>query len=206
MSTSFISLSKPSAGTVQTGMRTWVFRLLALAGGALFIVSWLIPWWRANIQEAGMYVQIRPWGLEHTLGSYVQYMGGDPSMPPFFAPLMWAYLVVAIAVLLVSLFVKEMTLKVGKWAFPLPSFLVFAVGVSYIIFVVVCAGYAYIRTSEFGVALVGVSYIVIGEFELGTEAISGFQPGYYLACVVGPVLAVLGLLRNKIVGKPKLAV
>jgi len=203
MSSSFISISKPAAGSAATGMRVWLFHVLVLVAAALFVVSWVIPWWRSNIQEAGMFVQIRPWGLEHTLGNYVEYMGGDPRMPGFFAPLMWAYLVLAIAALLVSLFLKERTIKIGKFAFSLPQFLVFAVGASYIIFALVFLVYAYIRVSALGVEFLGISYVTIPEFHLGAESISDFEPGFKVACVVGPLCVVLALLRDKIIGKPK---
>ncbi len=125
-------------------------------------------------------------------------------MPGFFAPLMWAYLVVAVAVLLVSLFLKERTLKVKNFAFSLPRFLVFAVGASYIIFALVFLVYAYIRVSTLGVEFLGISYVTIPEFHLGAESISDFEPGFKVACFVGPLCVVLALLRDKIIGKPKL--
>jgi hypothetical protein len=194
--------------------KVWLFRALVLVAGGLMLFSWLQIWWRADIQEAAMYVNIRPWGLEHTLGSYVQYLGTDPSMPAFFAPLMWGYLGICLVVLLVGMFVKDMTVKLGKlgsllpkWLMrlPLPVWLVGGVGVSYIVFAVTCAIVAYVRTSEFGMSLIGETYLVIGDFELGTLAIAGFQWGFWLACAVGPLLVVLALLRSKIIGKPALS-
>jgi hypothetical protein len=185
-----------------------------LAAAVLFVLSWLQPFWRSNIQESGMFVQIRPYGLEHNLGNYVQYMGGDPRMPGFFAPLMWAYLIIALAVLLVGIFVKDIPVRLGKlgsrlprWLMrlSLPQWLIGGVGVSYIVFVLVFLVYAYIRVSAIGVQFVGESYITIPEFELGAEAISAFEPGFWLACVVGPSLLALGLLRNKIIGNPKVS-
>jgi hypothetical protein len=192
------------------GLRDWLYRVLILVCGGLMLLSWLQPWWRSDIQEAGMYVQIRPWGLENTLGSYIQYLGSDPNMPAFFAPLMWGYLGIALVVLLIGMFVKDLAVNLGKlgtwlprWLMklPLPVWLIGGVGVSFIVFVVTCASIAYFRTSEFGINLIGQSYITIGDFELGTLAISGFQWGYFLACFVGPALVVLSLLRSKIIGK-----
>jgi hypothetical protein len=184
--------------------RVWLFRILILATVALFLVSWLIPWWRSNIQEAGMFVQIRPWGLEHNLGSYTQYMGGDASMPVFFAPLMWLYLVLAIGALLAAAFMKDRIVEVLE-AFDLsvPQTLIVLVGLSYIVFVLVFLIYAKMRTGSFGVEFMGISYITIEGFHLGAEAISRLQPGFYLACVVGPLCLVLALLRGAILGKAK---
>jgi hypothetical protein len=135
-------------------------------------------------------------------------------MPAFFAPLMWVYLGLAIALLFVGMFVKDITVKLGKlgarlprWLMrlPLPQWLILGVGVSYVVFVVTCAIVAYVRTAEFGMLLIGETYLVIGDFELGTLAIAGFQWGYWLACAVGPALVVLALARNKITGKPVLS-
>jgi hypothetical protein len=191
--------------------KAWVFRLLVLIAGGLMLFSWLQVWWRADIQEAGMYVNIRPWGLEHTLGSYVQYLGADPSMPAFFAPLMWAYLGICLILLVVSMFAKDVRVSVGKlnvivprWLkrLPLPQWLIGGVGVSYIVFAVTCAIVAYVRTAEFGMSLIGETYLVIGDFELGTLAIAGFQWGYWLACAVGPALVILALLRSRMTGTP----
>ncbi len=203
MSSSFISVSKPIASPAATGMRVWLFRVLILAAAALFVVSWIIPWWRCNIQESGLFVQIRPWGLEHNLGNFVIYMGGDPSMPGFFAPLMWTYLVIAVGALLASLFLKERTLTIKKSTFSLPQFMIFLVGLSYIVFVLVFLGYAYFRVSALGVEFLGISYVTIPEFHLGAESISDFEPGFKVACFVGPLCVVLALLRNKIMGLPK---
>jgi hypothetical protein len=193
--------------------KVWLFRVLLLVAAGLMLLSWLQVWWRADIQEAAMYVNIRPWGLEHTLGSYIQYLGSDPSLPAFFAPLMWAYLGICLVLLLVSMFIKDIPVKLGKlgsilpkWlmGLPLPQWLIGGVGVSYVVFVITCALVAYIRVSEFDMALIGETYLVIGHFELGTLAISGFQWGFWLACAVGPLLIVLGLLRGKIIGRPAL--
>ncbi len=203
MSSSLISISKPVASPTTTGVRVWLFRVLVLAAAALFVVSWLIPWWRCNIQESGLFVQIRPWGLEHNLGNFVMYMGGDPSMPGFFAPLMWAYLVIAIGALLVSLFLKERTLTIKKRQFSLPRFIVFLVGLSYIVFVLVFLAYAYLRVSALGSEFIGIGYVTIPEFHLGAESISDLEPGFKVACFVGPLLVVLALLRNKILGPAK---
>ena len=180
--------------------RVWLFRVLVLVAAGLFLVSWLIPWWRSNIQEAGLFVQIRPWGLEHNLGYYMQYMGDDPSMPAFFAPLMWLYLALAIAALLFSMFVEGRTVRLGTFELSLPQVLVAGVGLSYIFVAVVFVIYAYMRMAALDILFVGTSYIVIEDFGLGAEAISDLEPGFWLACVVGPLCVVLALLRNIIVG------
>lgn len=187
--------------------RVWLFRVLVLVAAGLFLVSWLIPWWRSNIQEVGLFVQIRPWGLEHNLGYYMQYMGDDPSMPAFFTPLMWLYLALAMAALLFSMFVEGRTVRLGTFELSLPQVLIAGVGLSYIFVAVVFVIYAYMRMAALDIMFVGTSYIVIEDFGLGAEAISDLEPGFWLACAVGPLCVVLALLRNIIIGsKHKLVV
>jgi hypothetical protein len=183
--------------------RVWIYRVLILASIALFITSWLIPWWRSNIQEAGMFTQIRPWGLEHNLGSYTEYMGGDPSLPFIFTILMWLYLALAIGALLLGAFMRERSLSIYPFDFSVPQWLIAAGGISYIVFILVFLVVAYVRTAGFGVVLKGVTYIVVPEFHLGAEAISDFEPGFYLACITGPLLVVLAALRGMVIGRPK---
>lgn len=195
-----VSVSK-SATTSSS--RLWSFRALTVAGGGLLLLSWFLPWWRAVILELQRYVVIRPWGLEHNLGDFADYIK-TATLPSWFAPLMWAYLGVSIVVLLFSLFAPEKRLRLGKFSLSLPQILVAGIGVSYIVVVLVAAVYASIRVDEFWhIKLIGKTYVQVGEIERSYVE-TGFELGYWLACTVGLLLLVLGLLRNKIVGEPKL--
>ena len=106
--------------------------------------------------------------------------------------------------LLVSMFITNKAFKVMGIKFRLPALIVGLVGFSYIVVVVTCFVIAKIRTGEYfgGVNLIGYTYIDLGEpYMSGADA--GFLPGYWLACLVGPLLVVLAFLRSKIVGAPK---
>jgi hypothetical protein len=166
------------------------------------LLSWSTPWWRAVILEIDRYIQIRPWGLEHNLGDFAGYIAGA-EMPAWFAPFMWTYLGICVLLLLASLFAKEKGIRFGKFELSLPQALIMGVGLSYIVVVVVAAVYASIRLGDYwDVKLIGRTYVQIGDVE-HSYVETGFLFGYWLACAVGPLCVVLGLLRNKIIGNPK---
>lgn len=199
-STSIHRTAGVSRRASATGSKIWLFRALTVAATGLLLVSWFMPWWRAVILELDRFVEIRPWGLEHNLGDLAPYIK-TALMPTWFAPFMWAYLGVGVMVLLLSLFMPERVLRVGKYAFSLPQLLIAGVGISYIVVVVVAVVYASIRVDEFWhLKLIGHTLVEAGEIEK-SYVDSGLLPGYWLACVVGPLCVVLGLLRNKILGK-----
>jgi hypothetical protein len=193
------TVSKPAA---TSSARPWLFRGLVLAGGAVMFVSWIMPWWRAYITQLDRWVAIRPWGLEHNLGDLAGYIK-DAAMPTWFAPVMWAYLGISLAVLLFSLFAPERKVRLLKFEFSLPQLLIIGVGISYIVCVVVAFVYASMRMDSFWhLKMIGKTYVELGEIEKGYVD-SNLLTGYWLAAVAGPVLLVLGLLRSKIVGTPK---
>lgn len=194
-----VTASKPATAS---GHGVWVFRVLVIAAGAGMFVSWIMPWWRAFIEQLDRWVAIRPWGLEHNLGDFADYIKGAV-MPTWFAPLMWAYFGISIALLLFGLFAPEKSLRFGKFELSLPQLLVLGVGLSYVVCVIVAFVYASMRMNDFWhLKLIGRTYVEVGEIEKGyVEA--NLLTGYWLACVAGPALVILGLLRSKIVGKPK---
>ncbi len=193
------TVSQPATAS---GLRPWIFRVLVVAGGAAMFISWIMPWWRAYITQLDRWVAIRPWGLEHNLGDFADYIKGA-DMPSWFGPLMWAYFVISLALLLYSLFAPGKAIRLGRFEMTLPQLLVAGVGLAYIICVVVAFVYASIRMDSFWhLKMIGETYVELGEVEKGYVE-SNLLNGYYLACVAGPVLLIVGLLRNVIVGKPR---
>jgi hypothetical protein len=116
---------------------------------------------------------------------------------------MWTFLAVCLLALILGLVVKDKTLSIGKFQLSLPQVLIAGVGLSYIVAVVVAVIYASIRLQGFyNTPLIGVSYIQL-EADAGTGVESNLQLGYWLACAVGPILLLLGLLRPIIIGTHK---
>jgi hypothetical protein len=184
--------------------RVWLFRGLVSVAAGLMVVSWLLPWWRADITAVQDYwVQIRPWGLDVNLKGYEAFITGS-GMPVWFAPFAWTYFGTCIAALLYGSWLGEKELRIGKFSFTWAQLLIGGVGLSYIVCVVLAVIIAILRMKDyFDIKFVGSTFIAIGTFsESWVEA--GLLFGYWLACTVGPLCVVLALIRNKIIGKPKL--
>jgi hypothetical protein len=187
--------------------RVWLFRLFVLAALGLLLLSWFMPWWSINVYEIGPdAVVIRPWGLEANLRPSEAALIEGADMPPWFAPFVFAYLGAAVLALLVGMFVTNKQFQLASIKFRLPALIVGLVGLSYIVVVATCFVVAKMRTGDYfgGINLIGYTLIDLGEpYVSGAEAY--FLTGYWLACAVGPLLVILALLRNKIIGEPKSA-
>jgi hypothetical protein len=168
----------------------------------LIVLGWFLHWWNANIVMIDSNVWIRPWGLESDLG----FLGAeswikDAEMPAFFAPLMWAFFALSLLALAISLFVKDKQIGFGKLKLSLPQFLIIGVGIAFIIVVIIALVYMSIQMSDwYGMKLIGTVHMDLGEPFI-SNVICELLPGFWITCAVGPLLVVLGLLRNKITGK-----
>jgi hypothetical protein len=66
---------------------------------------------------------------------------------------------------------------------------------------VVCIVVIAIRAQGFcGASVMGSVYVAMSDHEY-SNADTRWLTGYWLACVVGPLLLALGLLRDKIIGR-----
>jgi hypothetical protein len=189
----------------MSAFRVWFFRVLIAASIALMIVGWIMDWWACQVFEIGTMdvVVIHPWGLwmnEDEIGLFTSRLAGA-DMPGWFGPIMWGYLCICIALLLFSMFAREKKVNLfGKVKINLPSLILICVGLSYILVVIIALVFAAIRTGDFfGLHLIGYTMIDAGE-PLISGAEANFKLGYWLSCAVGPVLIILALLRNKIIG------
>jgi hypothetical protein len=189
--------------------RVWIFSILTLAGAGMFLYTWFQPWWTAYIvalKENGITIFPYAMVIGGTLKDYPQWLVGA-EMPGWFFRLMWVYLVACMAALLISLFAGEEKVSLGKSRFSLQKVLVGGVGLSYIIIVLGCAIVIAMRAPQFyGASLQGSVFVHMAEHEGNAESYveTSLQLGYWLACSVGPLLLVLALLRDKIIGKPGL--
>lgn len=179
-----------------------MLRFLVIAAIGLMVVSWLLPWWSADILALGKDILvIHPYGLEHHLGGIVDILPeGATDMPAFFAPLIWIYFGICIAILLYTLLMKYKEVQIYRFRFKLNKLLIGVVGFSYIIVAVLAIIIATIRTSELNMPLLGYNVVSLG-WVYETAVDSSLQFGYYLAYGVGLILLVIALLYNKILGK-----
>jgi len=186
--------------------RTWLFRGLVIAATGLILLSWFMPWWRADITMLNNWVQIRPYGLE--MDPFTAGYFPSAKMPGYFAPFIWAYFGIIMALVLFSLFVKERIISLGKLKISLPKLIFGGVGLSFIFVAILAVIVAAIRTGDYyGMHLLGRQMVEVDP-ELGAESlvIPRFLFGYYMAYVAGLFCIVLALLRDRITGKNKVKV
>jgi hypothetical protein len=177
--------------------RNWLFRGSMIIAIGLMILSWFMTWWECTTPAMSYWVRIHPWGLDANLGVFIAYIEGS-DMPVWFAPFMWIYFGICIAALLYSLVAKEKVFTLGKLKLPLPQIVIGGVGLSYIIVVILAVIVAAIRSGDFfNMSLVGFTYIE----EAYGNVYGTLLPGYWLACVTGPLLVFLAVFRNKIIGR-----
>lgn len=182
--------------------RVWLFRGLVVIAAGLITASFIMPWWIADRIDVSRApeppsilldaIRIYGHGLQHSLVGLREYVEADET--PFYQMVLaWIYLAASVGLILGSAWLKG---RKGKW-------LLGGIGLTYItyaaiaIFVVVAG-----RLGDFGMPLQGWGSII----EYGGDASihGGLRFGYYLAYAAGGMCIVLALLRDKIVGKPKL--
>ena len=181
--------------------RVWLFRSLVAIVIVLMLVSWFLPWWVCDSPELGLYngVVIHPYGLENNLPQkYAMYIQGA-DMPVWFGPLMWTYLAVVLIGLIYGSLINKKEIKIFRYNINLPKFLFTFIGLSFIVVVICAYIIGDIRSGDyFDMKFIGES--LIGRYPAEAVVIGSLKIGYWLACATGPLLIVLGLLRNKIIG------
>lgn len=185
-------------------VRPWIFRVLILIIAGFLIFTFIQPWWTAYIETLEINaVEVYPYGMVSNIPVEYEYLvvGYDQVMPGWFTPFMWAYMGLCVLALIFSLFVSS-SKKVGfgKLKISLPNALIGIVGISYI--VVIGAALLTISMNAanfFDTQLIGRVFVSMG----GTHSsyvTTDLQTGFWLACIAGPLLIILALLRNKIIG------
>ncbi len=187
-------------------MRTWIFRILTVLGTGLFVLSWLLPWWRTYIMEPELYMeymQVSPWGLLTSLPIDYRPYYNPWLMPDWWPIFAWAFFGVLVAAMLFSLIAKDKVFNIfGKIKISLPTLCILGVGVLYILTLAICVTMVYIKVNQFtpGFKLVGDTFISLGGAIEGTMH-AQFEMGYWVACGTAILIIILALLRNKIMGK-----
>jgi hypothetical protein len=184
--------------------RSWIYRILIVLGVGLMIISWLLPWWGANIESLMLdnAVVIHPYGLDASkMTGYASYIRGA-EMPGWFALCMWTYLGLAIAALLAGAFLKNKDINLFGKKLNLSRWLIGIVGFSYAVVVIVAYVYATMRVQDFGLdSLVGRKWVQAGGIAETSWISSSLKIGYWLACGTGLYFIILALFQNKIMGK-----
>jgi hypothetical protein len=192
-----------AADTTRGGTGVWIFRVLLVAAAAFMVYSWFQPWWVTDVAviKGDNDLVLHPWGIEAVAQVRANADESLYAMPGFFAPFMWAYLVVCMLALAASLFVQK-TISLGRIKLPVAAVLILLVGLSYMVAVGLAYGIGEMRASAAGTNFIGKSTYLEPESGSKLKMVSELRDGYWLALYAGVALFVLGLLRL-FFGKPK---
>ncbi|MFA5761367.1 MAG: hypothetical protein WC877_06385, partial [Dehalococcoidales bacterium] len=162
------------------------------------------PWWTAYVVALDVNaVEIFPHGIaSYVPGEYESWIAGyDDVMPGWFTPFMWVYFGAILLALLISIIISDQKrVSLGKISMSLPTALVAAVGISYIIVVIAAVTVISLNIQEFfDTPLQGSIFLQLQE---GKESIvrTALSTHYWVAVAAGPVLLILSILRRFIVG------
>jgi hypothetical protein len=173
----------------------------------LMLLSWFMPWWDCFINGIRDYVvKIRPFGMwinTEALGTFASAIQ-TANMPVWFTPVMMIYMCLCVVALLVAIWKMEKPVHLIGRDFNLSRLLVGFVGLSYIVVAIIAVIVISIKAGAFyDCPLQGYFFIDLGD-PLVSGATARLTLYYWLAPVVGFLLILISILRNKIVGKPKL--
>ncbi len=178
----------------------WLYRGLVIVAVALMTISFINPWWTANIDmvaEITDPVRIYGWGLQHDLVELRSYIEMDET-PSVHIAIAWAYLGISVVIVLASMWLsgKKGRLLLGSMGF------VYVIYAAVAIFVVVTN-----RLTVLGIPLQGTSFFAGSVSEsYGVNIHSSLRLWYYFTYIAGSMCVVLALFRNNIVEKPELKI
>lgn len=180
----------------MSSFRVWLFRGLVAIAAGLMITSVVMPWWIADVVPdtetvSRFTIKVYQYGIPRDLGS--EYISAD--ITPFYQTVLaWVYIAVSVGFMLYSTWLRG---RKGR-------LLLGGIGLIYIAYAAIAAFVVIAnRAAVYGVPLQGN----VVQFELAFINIdTSLLFGYYLAYAAGGMCIALALLRNIIVGKPKLGV
>jgi len=173
--------------------RFWLFYLLVACAVYLMAVSFIGPWWSANIvnapgqpgPEVNILVNIYQWGIPE--GYFSEHFSPDIT-PAYQVILARVFFATGILLALASPWLKKMPARVvlillgTGWA-------VWAAGA----FFMICQ-----RTAAYGIPLQGSETVY--DYMYVLQATSSFKPAYFMGITAGLVCIVLGITREIITG------
>lgn len=179
----------------MSNTRIWLFRGLVVGATGLVVASFFLPWWKASIplMKLDPALLMHPYGLEHFLDqSLLPYF--EKYIPPFWLTIVaFIFIVVdAIAILLsISIGGRRGKLILG------------GAGLAYLGFSAIAMIFAAISVSNAGLSFLGrspITFVFHAPSMIGT-----LQYGLFIALGAGLLCIILALLRDRIIGKPKIS-
>lgn len=175
-------------------LRVWLFRGLVATAAGLIVASAVMPWWTGEAEFDYFYsfytVDIYQYGIL-TAPIWI----AEDITPLYQTVLAWIYIAASVGLILWSTWLKG---RKGQ-------LILGGIGLIYIAYAAIAA-FAVIadRLADLGGSLQGYSGINVGVGEY-IFLYATLRFGYYLAYVAGGMCLVLALLRNIIVGRPKIS-
>jgi hypothetical protein len=185
----------------MSASRVWLFRALVAIAAVVMVISAAMPWWICEIESDGgdFTIEVFQYGIPAYRRIYAvterlrPYMASDIT-PYYQTVLAWVYLAVSVVLALLSTWLKD---RKGKW-------LLGGIGLVYIGYAAIAIIWIYFRTkSGYNIKLQGHSWWDV-DGEVFVNAFTRVGTGHYLAYVAGALFVVLALLRDIIIGRPKL--
>ena len=190
------STTSTTRGSV--GILEWIFRVLLVAGAAFMAYSWFQPWWSGDfvVIPGAPDMVLHPWGVDAVsqVSSNVDESSFELPYPQIAAVILWAYLVVCVLGLLVSLFWKG-RLRLGPISVSWAMIIILLVGVTY----AAAPGIAYeigtLKAAASGAKFIGTSNVLEPATGARVKMTSQLELGFWLSIAAGGVLIFLGLVR-----------
>lgn len=198
----------------MSNARIWIFRFLILIGIVGLVISFaILPWWSLAIDMVpGLEwpLSIHPYGLDDSaiweLMRSLPQGGAEADMPFWFTPAMWLYFGIVSLALLAAIWFASKNKQIGLLGkkFSLTSFLLFGVGVSYVVVMLAFYLVASARLAAVGIGFLGETYVELGSYavwDIATTTFGALRFGFWLAAGTALFILILAFLRNIIVGR-----
>jgi hypothetical protein len=165
--------------------KTWILRILVLVLCGFMLLSFILPWWTADVSviKTPGAIRLYGWGLRHELTQYPQFISQDET-PQYQTVLAWCYMALSILLLWLSTWLK------GKKG----AVLTVVVGLGYLAYTMTALfGVITPRLEEAELVLQGSVFKTI--LVRSVLITSSLRWGYYLACAAAAVCTLLGFIR-----------
>lgn len=174
--------------------RVWLFRVLVAGIVPLMILSFLGPWWTADVNVTSDFISpsglrvfsinVYQWGIPESEGS--EHFTTEIT-PYYQVILAYTFLSLSILLIFISTFLKG---RKGQW-------LLGIIGLIWIGYALIAVFWIATTTGEYGISLQG---FVITQQPAEAEVNSSLRFWYFLAYAAGVLSVGLALFRRKITG------
>jgi hypothetical protein len=176
--------------------RVWLYRGLVLITLIMMVISFIGPWWTANLDIVRVKdpIRIYAFGMRQNLTTQeiALFLASDET-PAYQTQIAFAYLGAVCVLALLSIWIKG-------WK---GQAMLSSLGLIYIAYAVIAIVWVSSSAGAFNMRLQGISQLTEYAGENQIMATAGIKLCWYLALTSGILMLLLGILRPLIVGKSK---